>query len=239
MSQMQNSVSLKDKIGELEAKEVKEDFNGESDKKEQHDVDQSVVEVVEENVGYKNLDEDLEEIERESNEMMEVFLQFMDVGRKKKLEVAEAKRQQTIDEVKQRKAEDAARHEEEKVAELGAIKEPEGQTWYPHLNHKEKILLEELFQDKPGRFTIKGEKVRNLIENKLQGRVVGDGNGSQMKILWGNDQVGMYEVDRAPGGRGYLKSGWVVRVADALREAERRGYISAGVLSVVGSSTTV
>lgn len=162
--------------------------------------------------------------EDDINPFMEAFLQFVGQGRKKKEEAAEAKRLQAVEEIKQRKVELKAEFadEEEEVIEASVI------PYMPNLNPDEKTLLATIFSESPPHLKIEDSKVKNLIHNKLKGKVQGAG-GYRFKVLWDGKQGGFYEVDHIQK-RGFLKQEWVRRLADAIRAGEDHGWIPVGVL---------
>lgn len=156
----------------------------------------------------KELEED-DSIERETSELFESIRQLIESDRKKKLELKEAK-------LMKRK------QEEEMVIETKPA--------IVKLSATNKWTLEMLFSEKSCHLELLGSEIENLI-GALGGRAV-PGSKNKVNIFWRNSasKAGAYEVTHGADGAGYLKSGWVVKVKEAIEVGVKLGYIAAELI---------
>lgn len=165
--------------------------------------------------------EDIELIERETNELMEVLRQLIERDRKEKLERKEAQKDANFK--KPLLVETDKDHVNLKTSTVIEPKPP-----IIKLSSKRQKTLDMLLKNPPLHFEILGDDVERLI-TKLNGRVEG-AKGSSYTVFWGDSKKhgGTYEVFHKKGahGDGYLTSEYATRVFEAIETGIAYGYIA-------------
>lgn len=169
--------------------------------------------------------EDPQDIEEETNVLMEIFRQRLESDRKSKLE------QKAL---KQKKPELATESPESPTATINT----QSITQFKKLSTKRQTTLKMLFAEKLPHFTIKATSIQKLI-NALGGIVKGSGKGgSQFSIYWGNSQsqAGTYEVAHGRDAKGYLTSDYAANVAKAIKVGVENAHIARETIECVIAS---
>lgn len=164
-------------------------------------------------------EEEVDDIEREANELMEIMRQFIERDREKKLRQREAAKARSVMVTKAVQG--------QMVVDVGP--------GVRKLNTQQRETVKLLFQNtSPPHYVISRGEVESLI-GALGGRTDGAGNGSRFKIFWGasKKQAGMYEVAHRISEAGLLTSVSAAHVADAINVGIRTGYIASATISDV------
>lgn len=168
-------------------------------------------------------EENFEDIERETNELMEILRGFIEGDREEKLRKKE--------EAKLRAAARARTTTMTATAQVGGVVQGPG---IRKLSKAQRKTVRLLFENNPPHYVISRSDVESLI-GALGGRVKGDGNGSKFKIFWGtsNKQAEVFEVAHGGSEADLLTSSWAVHVADAINVGISKGYIASATISDV------
>lgn len=206
--------SIKDKISETTKKEVS--------KNEPFIIDlrNTNLSTVPENTFHEEVDE---EILEENNILMEILRQVCEKDRKQKLIIQEEKRRTKALELSRLLIES-----EDSSIEVTQSSQPQ------KLNKKHEETLRALLSENPPHLEISGTEVKNLIENELGGKLVGDGNGSKFKVFWqgSNKKAGMYEVAHGGDRDGYLTSEWAKKAGDAICVGVNYGAVALDIINL-------
>ncbi len=159
-------------------------------------------------------EENFEDIERETNELMELFRQFIEGDREEKLKLKEEARLRAM----AKKTTTATT-----TAQVQAV--VNGGPRVIKLNGDHPNTVRMLFQDIPPHYIIKGSEVESLIKI-LGGRIEKKGGG--ITIHWGTSKkiAGTYEVAHGGSEKGLLTSQWAANVAEAINVGIDKGYIA-------------
>lgn len=162
-------------------------------------------------------EEDSENVERETNELLELVFNWIGIDQKAKSELKEQKKQQ---EINKRQAE-----KQQAKQPLEAISEKKPVV----IELKdEQATFDAIFSEKTCHLILRDSEIKSLI-TKLKGRVE-RGEKNKWNIFWGSLQnkhkSGEYEVNHDGDKNGFLKKKWVKRVAMAIYDGVKRGYIA-------------
>lgn len=163
-------------------------------------------------------EDDFESIERETNALMEVFRQYVEGDRKKKIEHKEAlqasKARRSISSIETETLIDYRYEDDRKPIPI-------------KLNNRRQDTLEKVMKVNPPHLEILGSDVESLIK-KLGGRVAGGGNGSEFDIFWGDSKskAGDYEVTHGKDRDGTLTSENARKVANGINVGVQYGLIA-------------
>lgn len=161
-------------------------------------------------------EDDFENVE-ETNQLLELVLQWIDKDRKTKSELQELKKKQAIE-----KSQEEKKKAKESIESTKIEKKPEVKV----LGIDEKMLLSAILDQKTHHLIFNDTQIKTLI-HALGGKVL-NGSKNKQNIYFGNSnsKSGAFEAFHDKDPRGYLTGPWLEKVGDAIKKGVRTSDIA-------------